>query len=269
MSNLNNNRPLKVANFYSKSILPRFEDVRGFTRPAILLRNIGLSQISDKTDNYYRINFTKTESRKFADTDLLKKYIRIEYDLTLDLLNRIDDNSVFYDIGGFQGYHTLLGSLGEKVYTFEPDPNNLEKLYKNIELNPEQEIEVIEKPVWSEVKELSLEIGKEGESSVGNGEIKKKSTTIDKFIFEENRTPPDIIKIDVEGAEQKVLEGAEKTLEKHSPEIFIEVHGEKELEKFESSEEDIDTLLKSKGYNIEKSVKRGGQKHKIYSSTSK
>lgn len=265
MSNLEESKFLGIANFYTKNIQKKLENIRGFTRPAIIIRNHGINQISEKKNNYYTIRITDEESRNFADIDLLKKYLRIEYDLTLDLLERTDDDTVFYDIGGFQGYHTLLGSLGKKVYTFEPDPNNLEKLQNNVELNPEQEIEIIEKPVWSGVEELSLEIGKEGESSVGDGEIKKESTTIDKFIFEEDNNPPNLIKIDVEGAEQKVLEGAKKTLEKYSPEIFVEIHGKKELEKFESSEEEIDSLLNSKEYSVEKSVKRGDQKHKLYS----
>lgn len=269
MSNLNNNRTLKLTNFYSKSILPRFEDVRGFTRPAIMLRNLGINQISEKIDNYYRVNLTSAESRNFADIDLLKKYVRIEYDLTLNLLDMIEEDTVFYDIGGFQGYHTLIGSIGKKAYAFEPDPNNLEKLQKNIQLNPEQEIEIIKKPVWNKIEKISLEVGKDGESSVGDGEIEKESITIDEFVLKKGNTPPDLIKIDVEGAEQKVLEGGEKTLEKFSPKILIEIHDKETLQKFESSKHHINLLLENKGYYIKKEIDRGDQIQRIYSVSSR
>ena len=34
----------------------------------------------------------------------------------------------------------------------------------------------------------------------------------------------DLVKIDVEGAEREVLEGAEETLKKHHPMVYVEVH---------------------------------------------
>jgi FkbM family methyltransferase len=264
MSNLYNSKILKISDFYRKKILPSIGDVRGTTRPNIFLRNFGISQITEKDNDHYTINLTELESRKISDLDLLKKYVRIEYSQSCKIIEEIEKDTVFYDIGGFQGFHTILGTLGKKVYTFEPDPQNLEKLKKNVELNSDQDIEMIEKPVWNQVKELELDVGKEGESSVGEGEIKKKSTSLDNFVIEDGNSPPDLIKIDVEGAEQKVLEGAEKVLEKYKPEIMIEIHGEERLEKFESSEEEIDEILESKGYSLNKLENRGGEKHKFY-----
>jgi len=41
---------------------------------------------------------------------------------------------------------------------------------------------------------------------------------------DENALTPDLIKVDVEGAEQWVLEGAQKTLERHRPVLIVSLH---------------------------------------------
>jgi hypothetical protein len=47
--------------------------------------------------------------------------------------------------------------------------------------------------------------------------------TIDSLLPDER--PPDAIKIDVEGAAGAVLRGAEQTIARHSPAVFLELHG--------------------------------------------
>ena len=47
---------------------------------------------------------------------------------------------------------------------------------------------------------------------------------LDTFVFERNLTPPQLIKIDVEGAEVKVLEGASRILNEYRPKILLETH---------------------------------------------
>ena len=58
--------------------------------------------------------------------------------------------------------------------------------------------------------------------------IKMKSTTIDKFVEENNIEKIDYIKMDVEGAERNILEGAIKTIKKFKPSLAIAIyHGGK------------------------------------------
>ena len=52
-----------------------------------------------------------------------------------------------------------------------------------------------------------------------------KSCTLDSFIFDRANPSPQLIKIDVEGAEISVLKGAVKTLEVHKPTFVVEIHG--------------------------------------------
>ncbi len=61
------------------------------------------------------------------------------------------------------------------------------------------------------------------------------------IVFLEKFPPPDIIKIDVEGTEILVLEGAKKVLEEMSPILFIEI------KEFDKSTE----LLNRLGYKLQ------------------
>ena len=54
-------------------------------------------------------------------------------------------------------------------------------------------------------------------------------------------TPPDVIKIDAEGAECDILEGARTTLTKYRPALYVELHG---------TGPRVRTILQSMGYVI-------------------
>lgn len=66
------------------------------------------------------------------------------------------------------------------------------------------------------------------------GGIKKTSivevTTLDHLVFEHNFPPPNHIKIDTEGFEEQVLEGAKKTIQAYRPNIYAEIHRKRSLD---------------------------------------
>lgn len=72
-------------------------------------------------------------------------------------------------------------------------------------------------------------------------------TTLDREV-EELDLIPDIIKIDVEGAEWDVLRGAEQTLAAHGPTLILSVHPEA-LSKLGIAAADIEAWLKERGYD--------------------
>lgn len=76
--------------------------------------------------------------------------------------------------------------------------------------------------------------------------------TLDDFLSErlENATCPCMIKCDVEGAEQLVLEGGENTLRKFKPTLLVSVHPPY-LPKFNGSVQGVRDLLESAGYRID------------------
>ena len=75
-----------------------------------------------------------------------------------------------------------------------------------------------------------------------------KSITLDDY-FKNKKIKPDIIKIDVEGAEMQVRKGARNILKKDSPLLFIEIHSEG-LPLLHSSIEEVLSFLIDLGYEI-------------------
>lgn len=254
---LKNNIHLRISDWYWRNILTWAGNLRGFTWPQMLWLERGLGKISEEDEKGINFQLKDDEERYLSSKELLRTYLRTEFRQSVLILDEIDEDTVFYDVGGFHGYHTILGTLGEKVYTFEPDPENLEVLKENIDLNSEQEIELIEKPLWSEETNLKMHSGLEGKSTIdAEGNIEQKTTTVDNMV-ELGASAPDVIKIDVEGAEYQVLKGTEEILEKHRPIIVLEAHIGERLQELGGSMEKIESLLEENDYNIEKKQRSG------------
>ena len=141
----------------------------------------------------------------------------------------VKPGDVLYDIGAHFGYYTLLSSklVGEKgkVVAFEPSPNNLARLYRHIELNSRRNVQVLELAVSDHVGTAKFET-RTG-SGVGHlasdGPLEVKLTTLDSLT---DQPLPQVMKIDVEGAELGVLQGAKALFAKCKPIIFLSLHGE-------------------------------------------
>ena len=79
-------------------------------------------------------------------------------------------------------------------------------------------------------------------------EVQKKQVTIDDFVQEHNCIP-ELLKIDVEGAEMSVLLGGEKVLKKYHPQIILSVHP-KQIEMMGYTLEDLIKIIHSFDYEI-------------------
>ncbi len=157
-------------------------------------------------------------------------------------------NLVIYDLGAHFGYHSLTfakkAGSSSKIYAFEPNPKTKERLLMHLNQNPElnQQITVIDKAISNKRGEsvfLAFQDLEHGTSSASflmkdktkarrnddvAREIVVKTETIDYLIENKVISPPNIIKIDIEGAESDALEGSLKTLVKFKPILMIEVH---------------------------------------------
>ena len=137
---------------------------------------------------------------------------------------------VVLDVGGCWGDTALyfaarVGPEG-KVYTFEFDPENLAIMRANLALNPAlaPRIKVIERALWDRSGEL-LQFVQAGRMTTvvasGNRAQEVMTITVDDFVDEEQIDRVDFLKLDVEGAELNVLDGARRTLTSFTPSVGI------------------------------------------------
>ena len=168
------------------------------------------------------------------------------------LANAVTPGTVVYDVGANVGIYSLLASLqvgpSGMVYAFEPLERNLKYLRGHVTLNNLKNCIIMETAVSN--SEGTRPFSAAGwDPSMGrlspDGEILAASTTLDNCIYGERRLrPPDVIKVDVEGAEFEVLEGASKALAEFHPTIFLEIHGTQ-------PHADCRAFLLAKGYRVE------------------
>lgn len=131
--------------------------------------------------------------------------------------------SVCVDVGANIGYFTLLmgkKAIQGKVYAFEPIPLNTSLLRASVELNGFENIEIIECAVGAADGDVTFSQSTDSAySSIRDTErkpverlIRVPMTTLDTFTRRRDIQSIDVLKIDVEGAEGLVLEGAQSLL---------------------------------------------------------
>ena len=156
-----------------------------------------------------------------------------EPELQEALAEHLKKGDVVYDLGANVGFYTLLlahlvGPEGH-VYAFEPYPESAETTRHNLAINGFDHVTVIIKAVadkpgleWFEM-DTTPTTYRLGEKRGQRG-MQVAVTSIDALLEKGELRPPDFVKIDVEGAEKRVLLGMKSTLGLHRPTIVCEVH---------------------------------------------
>ncbi len=113
-------------------------------------------------------------------------------------------------------------------HAFEPNQNNAELITENARLNDLKNILVNNLALWNKSNEKLIF---EGEDALASTVIADKAAgsilhtiTIDDYMAQNRVGHVDLLMIDVEGSEIKVLQGAQKMLKKHKPVVVFETH---------------------------------------------
>ncbi|MEW5930234.1 MAG: FkbM family methyltransferase [Gemmatimonadota bacterium] len=134
------------------------------------------------------------------------------------------------DIGAHVGYYSLLSSVlagdGGTVWAFEPNPRNCAFLRRHVEINRRGNVRVTEAAVSDAAGRARFDFGRGSGTGrlSGDGAIEVETVRLDDFVRERGISPT-AVKVDVEGAEVQVLDGARATLAEHRPVIFLSTHG--------------------------------------------
>lgn len=170
------------------------------------------------------------------DDDLIANSIR-EYgewaQQEIDILGAfIHTGNHIVDAGAYIGTHSrafsaLVGASG-KVFAFEPNPATFSILQQNAEAATQSNIQLFNTGLGATSAETTLQIVESDHNRASASvapapnakSIRIKIQPLDELAF----SRVDFIKVDIEGMELQLLEGAEDTVQRHSPIIFLEVN---------------------------------------------
>jgi FkbM family methyltransferase len=192
----------------------------------------------------------------FADKDLIQKQILMsstffEHAYLQAVRKFIPAQAVIIDAGANIGNHTLFFAgvcQAKRIYAFEPLREIFKILEQNIRLNGFDQVMPINAVLGAEPGKAALDLFRPANigatsfqaTSRGDYEI----TTLDAL----NLDKLDFIKMDVEGAQQAVLEGSRQTLARCRPVLWLELR--RKLGEYEPTV----ALLESLGYRLEHSL---------------
>lgn len=153
----------------------------------------------------------------------------------------VQDADVILDIGANNGVYSLVSSANQhaKIYAFEPVPSVFKMLKENIALNDKDNITAMQMVVGEQEGEATLYVPYEGYVDIASLEQKQiagrskadaysipcQMTSVDAFLKQEAVTlnAKVLCKIDVEGAELRVIRGMKESLESRNVSFMVEI----------------------------------------------
>lgn len=172
---------------------------------------------------------------------------------------------VVLDAGANEGLYSILAAraVGPSgvVVAVEPSPREFRRIYANLELNRLSNVRVVPRGLLDSPGAAVLHaadathsghntFGRFVYESVGGVEdTEVQVTTVDDLLREQGLDRLDVIKIDVEGAEARLLRGAVGTLKRHRPLIIMELQ-DRSLRAMGSSATEVLELLADQDYRL-------------------
>ena len=224
-------------------------------------------------DNAYKkINISNTKTSFFIPNRLVEWRVDTFFTKEPETLEWIDgfekkNNLIFWDIGANIGLYSIYNVIKNKnsvSISFEPSSSNLRVLTRNISINRlEKNIKVFPLPLTNKVNQFQImnendfieggSLNSFGEKFNFEGEIFENKmnyqifgTSINYLIENNILEIPDYIKIDVDGIEHFILEGASKYLEnKKIKSLSIEIN-----ENFKEQYEKVMEIMKKNNFKV-------------------
>ncbi len=183
-------------------------------------------------NNKDKVYFELPIKRDLISCNIIVNKMFYEYDYLLTIGNLLKQPTCILDVGANIGNHTLFFSKfwGEvKVYSFEPSSVIFKMLQRNIQLNNLESTNCFNIAVGNKMGSGRISYNGQLENNLGATKVDYEDAgeiqfiTLDTFTLEHNLNAIDLVKIDVEGFELKVLKGMEQIIKEYNPYIWIEV----------------------------------------------
>jgi FkbM family methyltransferase len=166
-------------------------------------------------------------------------------------------NTCFIDIGANTGYYSICASkYSEAVFAFEPSPEHVEEIRKNIELNSNTNIEVIPYALsnenitttyyYSDAENLGMG-GLTAPTNFSGVTAKVATVVLDEWLAKKRIKNVGLIKMDIEGAEYNALLGMVNMIGERLPMVMIEIDNTL-LARFKYTAADIFLFFRERNY---------------------
>lgn len=155
--------------------------------------------------------------------------LRNDIQIARKLSNLTPARGVIFDLGANIGLYSLVFAANRtrSVYSFEPFDEALAYLHENIRLNQLRNVEV--HPIVLSDREgvcrFSIDTVTQSTSHISAADepgIDLPCSDLDSYMSKMNLPMPDLIKMDVEGADEAILRGMERLLRERRTYVFLE-----------------------------------------------
>ena len=162
------------------------------------------------------------------------RWMHPELDLFEELVETLESGDVFYDVGAHLGWHSVVAASVDpdvEVVAFEPHPTVADRL-ATVLRETGHEVDCRRAALFDEDGTVAFTGAPDPAAHVSGvyGEDPEDTVQVDTaagdtLVAEGEVPPPDVLKIDAEGAEEAVLRGLKATIREHRPRlIYCEVH---------------------------------------------
>ncbi len=175
--------------------------------------------------------------------------------LQTTLSKHLHPGDVLYDIGAHAGFVAVLGCrlVGPEghVHCFEPVPANVATLRWNLAANGFRNATIHTVALSDSDGEIRMDLGDRGITAhiAADGDFVARAARGDSLAL----PAPTVVKIDVEGAESRVLGGMTQMLRSRRPVVVVEVHA--------GQDAPVRSILAELGYDLHELDDGGGMPH--------
>lgn len=152
-------------------------------------------------------------------------------------------NGLTVDAGCGFGDFALLAATRGRVVAFDPNPENVRRTCELLEVNHFQDRITVEAVALGR-QNGTIALGRSGEVMLARDSRRAPQEhamrSLDSILFE---APVTLFKVDVEGMEADVLQGAATTLRRDRPRVIVEVHGPR-------ASREVHDILTAMGYDL-------------------